>query len=120
MVMLSAIVGEGLDQHRHAQVRPAQRVGHGALVAEVGQRDQHAVDLLAMCVEQLGALVGVLQALDAAVGRVLRPQRDDLEAGVFQHLDHLFPARLAQVAGKEAAVADDQSEGYGFHIQFSL
>ncbi len=73
-----------------------------------------------MCVEQVGALVCILQALDAAVGRILRPQCDDLETGVFQYLDHLFPTRLAQVAGKEAAVADDQSEGYGFHIQFSL
>jgi hypothetical protein len=44
-----------------SQPRPAQRVGDRALVAEVGQRHQHAVDLPRVLLEQVGALVRVGQ-----------------------------------------------------------
>jgi hypothetical protein len=39
------VVGRGLDQHRHLQVGEAERIGEAALFAEVGQRDDDAVDL---------------------------------------------------------------------------
>ncbi len=103
------LVGRGLDQHRHVEAGPAQRVDHGALFAEVGQRHHDAVDLLAMGVKEVGALARIFHALDAAEGRLFRRQCDDLEAGFFQHLDHIRAALLTQMAGEEAPVADDQS-----------
>ena len=68
MPILPGVVGRGLDQHRHAQIGEAERVGQAALFAEVRQRDDDAVDLVGMLLEQRGALLGVLVGLDRAVG----------------------------------------------------
>ena len=38
-------IGRGLDQHGDVQLGQAQRIGDGALVAEIGQGDDDAVDL---------------------------------------------------------------------------
>ena len=52
---LARRIRRGLHQHRHVQVRHAQRIGDGALVAEIRQRDDDAVDLAAVLAEQLRA-----------------------------------------------------------------
>ncbi len=114
------LVRRGLDQNRHVEAGPSQRVDHGALFAEVGQRDHDAVDLLAVGVEEIGALARVFHALDAAEGRLFGRQGDDLEPGRFQHLDHVRAALLTQMAGEEASIADDQSQCYRFHVLFLL
>ena len=51
----SGRVGRGLHQHGHVEVGQAQRVGDGALVAEIRQRDDDAVDLVAVALEEVGA-----------------------------------------------------------------
>src|SRR5436189_4530766 len=45
MVMIFRIVIKGVHEDGDPQVRPTQRVGHAAFVAEVRQRDQNAIDL---------------------------------------------------------------------------
>ena len=45
---LLGIVGRGLDQHRHVQIRQAQGIGNGALFAEVRQGHDDAVDAIAI------------------------------------------------------------------------
>ena len=75
-------VRRGLHQHRHVQVRRAQRVGDGALVAEIRQRDDDAVDLVAMLPEQRRALPRLVAAFDRAVLRLLGVERDHAEPGV--------------------------------------
>ena len=44
---LRGIVGRRLHEHRNIEPRQSQRVGNRALVAEVGQRHDHAIDLVA-------------------------------------------------------------------------
>ncbi len=66
------MIGRSLDQHRHAQIGEPQRIGQPALLAEVRQRDDDAVDLRSVLLEQRRALLGVLVGLDRAVGRLLR------------------------------------------------
>jgi len=106
-VHLGRIVRESVNEHRHAQVGEAQRVGDAALVAEVGQRDQHAVNLVAVRAEQLGAGVRFRQALHAAESGVLRAERDDLDALLREHLQHCLAPRFAQMAGEKSPVADN-------------
>ena len=48
-------VWSGLHQDGNAEIRPAQRVGDGAFVAEVRQRDDDAVDFFAVFFEEVGA-----------------------------------------------------------------
>ena len=48
-------VGRGLHQHRNLQTRQPDRIDDAALFAEVGQRDDDAVDLFGVLLEQLGA-----------------------------------------------------------------
>ena len=64
---LAGRVGRGLDQHGHLQVGEADGVGQAALFAEVRQRDDQAVDLRRMLLEQRGALLGVLVGFHRAV-----------------------------------------------------
>ena len=104
------VVGECLEQDGHVEFGPAQGVGDGAFVAEVGQRDQHAVDLVAVGAEEVGAAAGFLDALDGPVARLFGREGDDVDALFGQHLEHGGAARVAQVRGKEAAVADDQPQ----------
>ena len=48
-------IGRGLHQHGHVEVGQAQGVGDGALVAEIRQRDDDAVDVVAAALEEVGA-----------------------------------------------------------------
>ena len=48
-------VGRGLHQHRNLEPGEADGVHDAALLAEVGQRDDDAVDLVGVLLEQLGA-----------------------------------------------------------------
>ena len=109
MVILLAIVVEGVDQHRHAQSGPAEGVGHGALVAEVGQRHQDAVDLVAVLLEQVGALLGVVQRFDGPAVRGVGRQMTGLDAVFFEDGEDLLAAGIAEVRGEETPVADDNT-----------
>ena len=64
--------------------RPAQRVGDAALVAEVRQRDDDAVDLVAMLAEQVGALLRVVVCFHRAVFGVFGDSAITLDARPFR------------------------------------
>jgi hypothetical protein len=104
---LAGVVGRGLDEDGDLEVGETEGVGEAALFPEVGQGDDDAVDLGGVLFEQSGALLGVLVALDGAVGGLLGAQDDRLDAGGFERGDHLEPATGREVAGKEAAVSYD-------------
>ena len=93
---LAGLIGRRLDQHRHAEIGEPQRVGDGALVAEVRQRDDHAVDAVAIGLEQRGALLGVVEGLDHAEPRVLGRQHDRVVALVGENFDDLLAPRFGQ------------------------
>ena len=102
-------VGEGVDEHGDVEPGPAQRVGDGALVAEVGERDEDAVDLVAVALERVGAELRLLEALDGAVVRRVGGRDDGADAGLLKHLEDCLAPRRAEVVGEEAAVADDDA-----------
>ena len=111
---LGRVVGEGVDQHRHVQAGPAQGVGDGALVAEVGQRDQHAVDLVAVRLEQIGALPRILQVSTLPVlGCLPASAQTAWMPSSLKDLQDGLAAAVAQVSREEAAVADDHAQGHG-------
>ena len=72
----SQVIRVGLHQDRHIQPGELDRVGHALLVAEVGQADQDAVDLVAVLLEQLGAELGVRVGLHRAELGLVLAQRD--------------------------------------------
>ena len=105
-----ALVREGVDEHRHVEVRPAQRVGHRPLVAEVRQRHEDAVDLVAAGPEQVGAGAAVGEAFDGPVRRGVGLERDRLEAFPAHGGEHVGASGGAEMRRKEAAVADDDAQ----------
>ena len=104
------VVVEGVNEHRHAQAGPAEGVGHAAFVAEVRQRDEDAVNLAGVLLEQIGAFLRVFHGFDRAeFGCVLR-QRDHADAEFFERGQDFLAPGVAEVGGKETAIADDDAE----------
>ena len=106
-----------MHQHRHAEAGPANGVGHGALVAKIGKRDQDAVNPAGVLLEQVGAFLRVLQGFDRAeLGRGGR-QRDHANAVLFKDRDHFLPSAVTKMRRKKAAIADEKSEShFSIHI----
>ncbi|OPZ09743.1 MAG: hypothetical protein BWZ10_02528 [candidate division BRC1 bacterium ADurb.BinA364] len=111
-------VAEGMHQHGHIQLGPAQGVGHGAFVAEIGQGHQHAVDSVAVGPEQVRAFSGFRHRLHRAELGRLGGQRDDFEPFLLQDIQHCFAAGLAEMVREKAAVAHDQAQGCHFCVPF--
>ena len=103
------VVGEGLHEHGHVEFGPAQRVGNRPLVAEVGQGDEHAVDLVTVAAEEVGGFLGVGNAFDAAIGRFVGIDQNRLDALLGEHLDNGLAAAHAQVFGEETAIAHNDA-----------
>ena len=101
-VHLADLVGIGLHQHRHVHV--AQRGLDAVFVAKVGKRDDHAVILAVMLVQEaviLHALLRGLHRAEAGEGFVHHKQADVLLCGRLRH----FPARVAEkLAGEKSPV----------------
>ena len=108
---LAGVVRGGLDQHGHVEVGQAQGLGDAALLAEVGQGDDDAVDLRRRGAEEVRALAGFGAGFHGAVLGVLRRRADHAIAGSGERGDHFLAAALGQVIREEAAIADDDSEG---------
>jgi hypothetical protein len=123
MVMQARRVRRGLHQHGDRQVGGSQRVGNGALVAEIGQCDNDAVDLMAVFAKQFRKLGSLGEALDGAVPGFLRSDGNHVVAGLLERLDHFAAPALRQMTGKEPAVSDDQTKSHltsgAAHINFS-
>ena len=103
-------IGRGLDEYGDVQSGPAQRVGDGAFVAEIGQRHDDAVDFGGVLLEQVGAEVRFGQRFDGAVAGLFGSYQHGSVAGLFERGDHFGAAALRQMAGKESAVADDNAK----------
>ena len=78
------VVGRSLHQHRNVQPRQSKRVGDGALVTEVWQRYDHAIDLVAIFLKQRRATLRLFVSFDRAVLAVFRAE------------DHAVHARLGE------------------------
>src|ERR1019366_4687523 len=103
-------VRRGLYEDGHVEVGLAQSVGDGALFAEIRQRDDDAVDLVAAAPEQVGAEGHIAAAGDGAAVGLFRSHRDYSVARFLKDRDHVFAAALGQVGRKESAVAHDHAE----------
>ena len=77
-------VGRGLHQHRNLQPGEPDRIDDAALFAEVGQRDDDAVDLFGVLLEQLRAVLRLGVGFHRAVFRFFRAEDDCLGAGCFR------------------------------------
>ena len=106
-------VGRRLHQDRHVQVGHAQRVRDAALVAEVRQRHDDAVDLVPVPPEEVGARPRLGPRLDRAVLRVLRPEHDDLDARLLQD-------RRSSPRGRSWPGGPGRSPGCRRSVQWSL
>ena len=62
---LIEIVRIGLDEHRLVELRKFERIGDSFLITEVGEYDEHAVDLIGKGAEKIGAFAGIGVSLDA-------------------------------------------------------
>jgi len=107
-----AFVGSGLDEDGHLETGKADGVDHTALVAEVGQGDDDAVDGFAVFLEEIGAALGFSKRFHRAVLRLLGGKHDRLCSGRFNCGDHLFAASFCQVAWEESAIAHYHSIGH--------
>src|SRR5690606_19234295 len=105
-----------VDEYRHIQIGPSDRVRDSTLVAEVGQCHQDAVDLVAMRPEEIGAQPRLLERLDRPVVRDLFRGDHRADALTLEHVEYRSAARLAEVMRKESAVADDDAERYGVAV----
>ena len=80
-----------------------------ALVAEVGQCNEHAVDLVAVRFEEVGAAPGLRQRFDGPVVGGVFGRDDRRDAVPPEHVEDGFSALGAEVIREEAPVADDDA-----------
>ena len=109
-VDLVEFVVRRLHEHRHIELRPLDRFDDGDLVAEVGQEDDEAVDIVAVLVEQLHVLAHVFLGLDGAVVRRVDRQDVIADAELVELGDDVAPRVERQRAVEELAAGDDQAE----------
>ncbi len=107
-------VRRGLHQDGNAEIRPAQGVGDGALVAEVRQRNHDAVDFFSMFFEEVSAFSGVLERLHRAVFRIALFQRDRLDAFGIECGDHIATALAGEMTGEKSPVSNNDAECHRF------
>ena len=87
---LRRVVGRRLHQHRNVEPRQPHGVGNRALVAEVGQRHDHAIDAVAILLKQCRATLRFFVRFDRAVLAVFGTEHHAIHASLGQRLDHLF------------------------------
>ena len=69
---LLRIIRRGLNQYRHTKIGQPQGIGNGPFFAEVGQRNNDAVDPLSIALEQLGTAPRVFPRLYRSVLALFR------------------------------------------------
>ena len=90
---------------RRSAMRSASAIA--ALVSEIRQRHDDAVDLVAVGAEQVGALPRFGAGLHGAVLGLFGREADRLVAGALDGGDHLLAAGLREMVREKAAVADN-------------
>ena len=94
------------------EIGQSQGVGNGALLSEIRQGDDDAVDSLTTFLEKLGTMPDLIAGFQCAVLALLRSQRHNVDASGSEYAQHLFPSTLRQVIRKEATITDDQAHGH--------
>ena len=102
-------VRRGLHKHWNRKIGHAQRVGDGALVAEIRKCYDDAVDRIAMFFEKIGALRGFLTGFDRAVFGIRFAERDYFHAGSFKRGNHFLASATREMIRKKSAIADNNS-----------
>ncbi len=108
---LRGLVGGRVDEHRHVQAGEAQCFRHSALVAEVRQGHDDAVDVVAVLPEEVGAGLGLVATLHGAVVRLAGADDDGVVALFLEHPEDLVAPGFCEVPREEPPVADDDAEG---------
>ena len=99
-----------MNENRHVQTGESKRLGDGAFVAEVRERDDDAGDPVGVLSEERRARLGFVAALDRAVDGIVELQGDGVDAFLGERPKHLVAAGPSQVSGEEPPVADQQGE----------
>ena len=110
-IELVEFVVAGLDEDRHAELGPVQRVHDAQFVAEIGQANDDAIDLLAVLVEEVGALAGVRHGLDGAGGCFSGGQNQAAMAGLLDCASNCSRPLRASSAEKQPRVPTIQAKG---------
>ena len=105
-------IRRGLHQHGNVQIGQAQRIGDGALLAEIRQGDDHAVDAVAVGAKQIGAFARFHARFHRAVFAFLGTEHQRLNARGRERLDDLLASFFGEMVGKEASVPDNNSHGH--------
>jgi hypothetical protein len=103
------IVGVRVNQDRHTGVLERGRTA--VLVAKVGQREDHAVELAAILLQEGGEPGPLLDRFHRAVAGGRLVQGDDFVAEAFQRCDQLGARAGNEGRGEEAPVAQVKGEG---------
>ena len=107
---LAGVVAKGVDEHRHVEAGETDGVGDGPLVAEIGQGDDDAVDLLAVLLEEVAAEARLGQRLDrAAVSGIGRGDHRG-EAGLLEDTQDSLTAADAEMIREKASIRDDHAQ----------
>ena len=103
-------VRRGLHEHRHVEIGQSQCVCNGALVPEIGQRDNYAVDTPAPCARNSSAQRLASSRVSTAPCLLCEGSRTTASMpACCTRLDHLFAAGLCQLPREKSAIADDDS-----------
>ncbi len=86
------------------------RVHDAALFAEIGQRNDDAVDLFRVLLEQFGAMLRLSVGFHCAVLRFLGPEHDRRRSRGLKHGNDFFSAGLGQMIRKESAISYNHSK----------
>ena len=110
MAILEAVSGVACTNTGTFEAREAQRIGDGALVAEIRERDDYAVNAVAIGAEMGGAAQRFFVGFDRAVIAFFFVEDDYVHARLLQHLEHFGAADFGEMAREEAAVSHDQGQ----------
>jgi hypothetical protein len=99
------------------EVGHAEGIGYGALVSEVGERDDDAVDVAAALLEEVGAFAGFFAGFDGSEFGFLDSDGDHLMmTGAFEGRDYVTAAGGSEVVREEAAVTDNEAKNHSLRV----
>src|SRR5690606_28339786 len=80
------------------------------LIAEVRQRDQHAVNLVAVLAEELSVQLRLTQRFNRAVSRIILANDDGVDARAIEYLQNSLPPADDEMFWKDSAIAHDHRQ----------